>query len=196
VVTPEAVLRRVRALGLPAYGDEEVLLVAETVQRYRPTHVFEWGTNVGASARLFYEAAVVLGLTCEVHTVELPDDQAHLDRDHAGARTAALLEATPEVRQHRGDGVGVALRLCGELAPERPLFFLDGCHRYECVSRELYAIAVAAPRSCVLVHDIFHPEERTGEAVRDFAENPDCGYELLQFHSQAGMARLWPTSAS
>lgn len=184
------VLQHVRSIGLPAYGDDEVVFVADVMKRHRPTHVFEWGTNVGASARLFYECARILGFPCEVHTTELPIELAHLDRDHPGHRYGQWIKELP-IHTYRGDGLMESLRLNDYLLPERPLFFLDGSHEHMTVLGELTWVSWAAPKAVLLVHDTVN---LTGMAISDFvARSP--GYERKDCLSDSGIAALWPRSA-
>lgn len=186
MVNPE---QRVRQLGIPGYGDDEVRFFAETIETYRPTHVFEWGTNVGASARIFHE----IGHGLQVITVEHPDDQTF---DHPGHRYGLWCDGfEPHIYMLKGDGVSVSLDAFVQFgSPERALFFVDGDHSYDAVSRELGLIAEAAPRAVILVHDTSHPIEDTETAVEHWLDDHD--YHADWLHSQAGMVRLWPPQAS
>lgn len=184
-----AVLSRVRDLGVPAYGDDEVLFLANVLVRHRPQAVFDWGTNVGASARIFYEAAQLLGYPCVVHTIELPDDEAHRDRDHPGERYGQWLVDVP-VCCWRGDALDVALQLLRYADPSliRLLFFLDGAHDRDSVTREMKGIAYYEPEAVMVVHDT---ETLTGDTVREFAsQHPTYRVETVRSH--AGMMALWP----
>lgn len=182
-----SLLRRVRAFGLPGYGDREVQFFESILTRLRPTHVFEWGTNVGASARLFYEASLELGYPCEVHTTEIPDELSMLDRDHPGHRYGTWIKDTP-IHAHRGYGLIESNRLWKELHPPQALFFLDGNHSYGVVRAELEGVSDLDPDAVIVVHDTIR---YTGEAVTDFVrrypsyEREDCPYD-------SGLAVLWP----
>lgn len=187
-----ALLQRVRGFGLPAYGNDEVRFVEEILTKLRPTHVFDWGTNVGASARLFYEGSLQMGYPCEVHTVELPLELAHLDRDHPGeTRYGAWIEGLP-VYGHRGDGVTESIRLHHELKPKRALFFIDGNHEYENVLKELLAIEEAAPQAVMLLHDT-HQLVGPLRAIRAF-KPMERGYSEEVCLSDSGMIALWPSA--
>lgn len=180
-----SLLSRVRHLAIPGYGDDEIRFIAETVGALRPTHIYEWGTNVGASARIFHEAAPKALVT----TVEHPDDQTY---DHPGHRYGLWCEGFDRIEMLWGDGVTVALeRFDAHDGPERALFFLDGDHSYWAVTRELDAIAQAAPRGVILCHDTSHEIEDTEAAVEDFLDAYGH-YDAIWLASQAGMARLWP----
>lgn len=192
MVVRDDALKRVRSLVIPGYGDDEIRLIADTLERFRPEYVFEWGTNVGASARIFYEIGSQF-LTLRVVTVEHPDPATH---DHPGGRYGLWCEGfEPHIQMVKGDGVTVALelyQLAGE--PEKTLFFLDGDHSYDAVTRELELIAENAPLAVILVHDTSHPIEDTETAVEDWLTSHD--YHADWLHSQAGMVRLWPAPAS
>jgi hypothetical protein len=155
----------------------------DTVALVKPDRIFDWGTNVGASARIFHEAT---DAHCIVETIDLPKVLEPLDRDHAGTHTG--LHLVPEIRQHRGDGVTEAIRLCAIWNPERPLFFLDGNHLHENVFREIWSIHKFCPRGVLLVHDT---NQQPGDAVRKW-QHRYGGYRVDVLNSQAGMARLIP----
>jgi hypothetical protein len=178
-----ATAKRIVGMGLPGYGEDEVGFMCETVEIVQPDRIFDWGTNVGASARIFYEACIV---HCIVETIDLPAVLEQLDRDHAGGRTGSHL--TPEIRTHRGDGVTEALRLCAAWEPKRPLFFLDGNHLRENVFREIWSIHKFCPRGVLLIHDT---NQQPGDAVRNW-QHRYGGYRLDVLNSQAGMVRMIP----
>lgn len=182
-----SLLPRVRALGLPAYGDHEVLFFERVLERHRPTHVFEWGTNVGASARLFYEASLELGYECDVHTTEIPDELSMLDRDHPGHRYGTWIEGLP-IHAHRGYGLIASLALHESLRPERSLFYLDGNHSYGVVRAELEGVWGCDPSAVIMVHDTIR---YTGEAVTDFVRRYPH-YRRSDCNHDSGLAALWP----
>lgn len=182
-----SLLRRVRAFGLPAYGDQEVEFFESVLVRLRPTHVFEWGTNVGASARLFYEGARELGYKCEVHTIEIPDELGLLDRDHPGQRYGQWIQNLP-IHTHRGFGLIESIRLHGELNPNQALFYLDGNHSYGVVLAELEEVSALDSDAVIMVHDTIN---YTDPAIDSFVtDHPKYEREDCLFDS--GLAALWP----
>lgn len=192
MVSPAEALPQIRQLRIPGYGDDEITFFAETLFELAPSHIFEWGTNVGASARIFYELARVGAFACEVHTTEHPDHATH---DHPGGRCGQLLKDC-RVWMHTGDGLRRSLAeyaILGE--PTRVLFFVDGDHSYDAVTRELEGIAEVVPTAVIIVHDTRHPLEETGAAVADFLIDGHHNYDVRWLESQAGMVRLWPRSA-
>jgi hypothetical protein len=174
---------RIISLDLSGYGEDEINFMCDTVELVQPDRVLDWGTNLGASARVFYEAT---GANCVVETIDLPMVLEALDRDHAGAGTGLHLH--PDIRQHRGDGVTEALRLCATWNPKRPLFFLDGNHLRENVFREIWAIHKFCPHGVLLVHDT---NQQPGDAIRNW-QHRYGGYRLDVLNSQAGMVRMIP----
>jgi len=184
---------------LPAYGDDEVLFMATLMNVRKPRYVFEWGTNVGASARIFYEAAVLLEIPCEVHTIELPMELSHLDVDHPGERIGIYLpdddgHKTVKMCSWWGDGVTMAMELHDSVRPEPTLFYVDGDHRFESVMRELRLIRHKAPTTPILMHDTIHLPD-VAKAIETFSREYPGLYRYEQLESQAGMMALWPLGA-
>jgi len=144
----------VPVLGVRPYPLNEQLLAVAAACRIKPSVIFDWGTHVGASARLFYECAKAFDLGCEVHSIDLPADVSHVE--HPGEQHARLVRGLVGVHLHRGDGAAVALEQWNRLGrPARPLFFVDGDHAYASVLRELIAIFDAIGDASALVHDTF-----------------------------------------
>lgn len=171
----------VPVVGVHPYPLNELMLMAGAVCRFRPTHVFEWGTNVGSSARVFYETARYFKIPLEIHSIDLPGEVGHVE--HPGSRRGKLVRGKSGVSLHLGDGIETSLSIYHTLpANSSVLFFVDGDHSYDSVKRELEAIvsAVAAPK--VLLHDTFF-------------QSPDSGYnvgphravqEVLEAQKQVG----------
>lgn len=139
----------VHVVGVHPYPLNELMLMAKSVCRFRPTHVFEWGTNVGPSARVFYETARYFKMPLEIHSIVLPGEAGHVE--HPGNRRGKLMRGKPSVSLHLGDGIETSLVIYRTLpADSCVLFFFDGDHSYVSVKRELDATisAVAAPRCC------------------------------------------------
>jgi len=148
-------------VGTHPFPLHELMLMAAAVCRFQPPMVFEWGTHIGKSARVFYEVAEHYGVETEIHSTDLPDDIDH--PEHPRGERGRLVRGLSRVHQHRGDGVEVSLALW-RAAGERPnpLFFLDGDHAFETVERELTSIASAAPRATIIVHDTFFQSPGSG----------------------------------
>ncbi len=183
----EHVVAKIQEIELPGYGADEVGFLARCVLLAHPTHVFEWGTNRGSSARVFYECREILGIPYEIHSTELRVEEAYRDRDHPGESVGLFVRDLPVVL-HEGDGLMTTLDLIAELSPARPLFFLDGYHSYDQVRLELRSLApFAAP---IVLHDSVHI---TGvlDAIASFLAT-GASFEREDLASEAGMTALWP----
>lgn len=133
----------------------ELALMASAVCGVRPTHIFEWGTHIGKSARVFYETVRYFGIPAEIHSIDLPDEAEH--EEHPRHRRGELVRRLKGVHLHQGDGLEVSRRICENLSPDtRTLFFLDGDHSYASVKRELSYITEHFPAAAVLIHDTFY----------------------------------------
>jgi cephalosporin hydroxylase len=144
----------VPVVGVRPYPLNELLLMTAAACRLRPSVVFEWGTHIGVSARVFFECQKAFNLGFEIHSIDLPPDATHVE--HPGQEHGRLVRGLGKVHLHRGDGVKVALELWHKLGkPKRPLFFVDGDHAYESVRDELSEIFAEIPDASVLAHDSF-----------------------------------------
>lgn len=141
-------------VGIYPYPLNELLLMTGAACWLKPPVVFDWGTNIGASARIFYECNETFKLGYEIHSVDLPPDATHVE--HPGEEHGRLVRGLDNVHLHRGDGVEVALAQWQKLgSPKRSLFFVDGDHAYESVRDELNRIFSTIPDASVLAHDTF-----------------------------------------
>jgi hypothetical protein len=172
-IISEFVLKRlVPVVGAHPYPLNELMLMAGAVCRFRPTHIFEWGTNIGASARVFFETGRHFRIPLEIHSVDLPPEVDHVEQP--GRQRGALVRGKPGVTLHLGDGIETSLSICKTMpANGRALFFVDGDHGYESVRRELAMILESVKNPAVLLHDTFYQSKDSGynigpfEAVRD-----------------------------
>ncbi|MBI9086134.1 MAG: hypothetical protein JEZ11_21220 [Desulfobacterales bacterium] len=158
----EFVVRRLLpVVGIHPFPLDELLLLSAAVCRLRPRHIFEWGTHVGKSARIFYETSQWLGLGATVHSIDLPDHVSHVE--HPGRERGRLVQGLASVRLYQGDGLAIATALGRDLAQEAPfLFFLDGDHSEQTVARELCGVAEAFPDAAMLIHDTFYQSPESG----------------------------------
>ena len=168
----------VPVVGTHPYPLNELLLMVAAACRLKPSVVFDWGTHIGVSARVFYECERAFGLGYEIHSVDLPPDASHVE--HPGQEHGRLVRGLDKVHLHRGNGVKVALELWHKLGqPKRPLFFVDGDHAYESVRDELNEIFTTVPDASALAHDTFFqsaesqynvgPAQAVREAVEKFS---------------------------
>jgi hypothetical protein len=144
----------VPVVGTHPYPLNELLLMTAAACRLKPSVVFDWGTHIGASARVFYECSQAFKLGYEIHSVDLPSDANHVE--HPGQERGRLVKGLEWVHLHQGNGVKVALDQWHKLGrPKRPLFFVDGDHAYESVRDELNEIFSTVPDASALAHDTF-----------------------------------------
>jgi cephalosporin hydroxylase len=144
----------VPVVGIHPYPLDELLLMCSTMAYFKPDIIIEWGTHLGKSARVFYEASVYLKLDATVHSIDLPLDHEHGENLHEQSARALFVRGLP-VMLHIGDGLTVARNILAEAGPGLPLFFVDGDHSFEAVHTELKSIKEIAPRAVVLIHDAF-----------------------------------------
>jgi len=188
------VLRKlVPVVGVHPFPLQELMLMVATVCRLRPREIFEWGTNVGTSARVFYETTKHYRLDTEVHSVDLPDEVGHVE--HPRSQRGRLVRGLPNVHLHQGDGMTVSLDIWRrEGRKAGSLFLLDGDHRYESVLRELGSISREVPDGAVLVHDAFYQSKESGynvgpyEAIEKVIADMPGHYRKL--HSGLGLPGL------
>ena len=196
----EFVVRRlVPIVGVRPYPLDELLLMAAAICRFKPTHIFEWGTHVGKSARIFFEVAREFGIDAAIHSIDLPDESHHLE--HPGRKRGRLVKHIPEVMLHRGDGLDESLRICDSLRDVdiKPLFFLDGDHEYASVSRELFGIMTSVPNAVILVHDTFYQSPEAGynvgphRAIQDALRSASNHYRTISATTGLpGLTLLFP----
>lgn len=168
------VKKLVPIVGVQPFPLTELCLMTATLCRLRPTHIFEWGTNIGASARVFYEVVLWLGLDTVINSVDLPDDHYHLE--HPGKKRGLLVKHIEAVKLYQGDGLSTSLEIwnASKQRDSKPLFFLDGDHSYESVKRELDTLNENINEFSALVHDTFFQTEDAcynvgpHNAVKDF----------------------------
>jgi hypothetical protein len=166
-------------VGVRPYPLNELLLMTAAACRLKPPVVFDWGTHIGVSARVFHECSKVFNLGYEVHSIDLPPGADHVE--HPGHEHGRLVRGLDKVHLHRGNGVDVALDIWRKLGqPSRPLFFVDGDHAYESVRDELSKIFSASRDASALAHDTFFQSADSGynvgpaRAVDDVMQNfPD-----------------------
>jgi hypothetical protein len=169
-------------VGIHPYPINELCLMVTAVCALKPALIFEWGTNLGKSARIFYETAREFGIFTHIYSIDLPDDIEH--NEHPGGKRGMYVRNLDWVHLLQGDGLETSIRVYRErmtrLDPEghtgwakAPLFFIDGDHGYDSVKRELEGIITAVPEANILLHDTFFqsPESRYNigpyKAIRD-----------------------------
>jgi cephalosporin hydroxylase len=184
LVTDFIVERLLPIVGTRPFPLEELALMVSAVCRFQPTHIFEWGTHVGKSARVFYETSEFYGLDVEIHSIDLPDAVDHVE--HPGATRGEYVRDTP-VRLHQGDGLDTSLSILAQAgARTKPLFFVDGDHSYDSVRRELRGIVETVKYPIALLHDTFYQSSDSGyntgpyRAIRDVLQERECAFRIIE----------------
>ncbi len=140
---------------------DELMLMSSAVVRFKPAYIFEWGTHIGKSARIFYETTKAFNIHCEIHSVDLPESADHVEHPHE--KHGMLVKGIKEVKLHRGDGISTAIEIYKSLNTDSSILFLiDGDHSYESVKRELSTVIDVVKNPVILLHDTFFQSEESG----------------------------------
>lgn len=190
--------RLVPIIGMHPFPINEQVLMVAAVCRVKPSHILEWGTHIGKSARLFYETCKTFGIEAEIHSTDLPDNVGHAE--HPGGRRGELVMGIQGVRLHLGDGLATSLKIMAgtNVKNPRPLFFIDGDHSYASVTRELGCIIEQSPDANILLHDTFFQSAESGYNTGPHAavaammkQQPDRYVVMKQNLGLPGMTFLW-----
>lgn len=154
------VKKLVPIVGVHPYPIAELNLMVAAVCRLKPQQVFEWGTNIGKSARIFYETGKHFSIPLEIHSIDLPDDMEH--QEHPKSNRGYMVKGYAGVTLHQADGLAKAIELYQHNPHNRTLVFIDGDHSYESVYRELNGVISAMPNAHILLHDTFYQSEESG----------------------------------
>jgi hypothetical protein len=164
VISEFIIQRLVPVVGIHPYPINEQCLMAAAVCALKPALIFEWGTNLGKSARIFYETARRFKVQTQIYSIDLPDEVAHAE--HPGEKRGIYVLNLEGVSLLTGDGLETSLSIyrqhmanpsnARQNASVAPLFFIDGDHGYDSVKRELEGIIAAVPEANILLHDTFY----------------------------------------
>ena len=152
----------VPAVGWHPFPLTELTLMTAVVTRFRPKAIFDWGTHIGKSARVFYEVIEAFKIPSHVYSFDLPDDVEHVEHPHE--KRGMLVQGLKKVTLYQEDGVAGALKISKKkkIDSNDLLFFIDGDHSYESVKRELAAVMKNHPNAKVLLHDTFYQSSKSG----------------------------------
>lgn len=184
-------------VGIQPFPLNELQLMVACICRLRPTHIFEWGTNIGKSARIFYETIKYFQIESEIHSVDLPYDHYH--EEHPKDRRGLLVKNIKKVTLHTGNGLEKSLEIYQKIrGPKSVLFFLDGDHSYDSVKHELQHIMRNAPGANILLHDTFFQSSKSGyntgpfKALQELIESPQNNYSFISTNTGLpGMTLLY-----
>ncbi|MBA4389468.1 MAG: hypothetical protein C0399_00820 [Syntrophus sp. (in: bacteria)] len=174
VISDFIIHKLVPIVGVHPYPINEQCLMVASVCTLKPTHVFEWGTNLGKSARIFYEVAHRFGIETQIFSIDLPDDIEHVE--HPKEKRGIFVKNLQGVNLLLGDGLESSLKEYNTIKQHNkctPLFFIDGDHSYQSVKRELLGITSTVPEASILLHDTFFQSPESGynigpyQAIKD-----------------------------
>jgi len=195
-IVSEFVLNRlVPVAGIHPFPLDELMLMTSAVCRFKPELIFEWGTNIGKSARIFYEITNMFKIDCEIHSIDLPDDVFH--NEHPQKNRGKMVKGIDSVKLHQADGLTRSLEIFNEKKPKgNVLFFVDGDHSYESVKKELEGILKNIPGAKILLHDTFYQSEDSGYNVGPIRAINETvtkeNYKILSTHNGLpGMTLLY-----
>jgi hypothetical protein len=175
------------------YPPPEVHLMVAAVCWVRPNLIIEWGTNVGNSARIFWHTLKKFDIPCHTHSIDLPADVEH--PENVKSSRGNLVKDLSDISLHLGDGLEIALRIVRDRPPSaRCLFFVDGDHAYESVTRELEGIMNNAPGAAILLHDTLSSLKRwPHEALQDVLKSRPGAYRVVSTDiGLPGMSFVYP----
>jgi cephalosporin hydroxylase len=175
------------------YPPPELHLMVSAVCWIRPNLIIEWGTNVGNSARIFWQTVKKFDIPCHIHSIDLPEDVEH--PENVKEARGILVRDFPDISLHLGDGLEIALRILRDCpAGSRCLFFVDGDHAYESVTKELDGIMNSAPEAAILLHDTLSSLKRwPHEALRDTLKSRPGMYRVVSTDiGLPGMSFIYP----
>ena len=199
-IISEFVLKElVPVVGVHPYPLNELMFMVSAVCILKPSQIYEWGTHVGKSARIFYKITKHFHITSEIHSTDLPDHNQHDEHPHRSR--GLLVKNIRAVNLHQGDGLNVSLAICKDFSEKsRPLFFLDGDHEFRSVKREITGIMKYVPNASILVHDTFYQSKQSGynigpfRAIRESLRIAPVKYTVLSTNlGLPGMTLLYRT---
>ena len=184
-------------VGVSPFPISELLLMSSAVAKLKPDYIFEWGTHIGISARIFHEICRKYKINVVIHSIDLPDDIEHIEHPHENR--GIKVQGLKNVILHQGDGLDTSIEIAKKLKNNsKLLFFLDGDHSYDSVTRELNGIHKAFPTTNIIIHDTFYQSSGSGynigpfEAVRDFLDkNPNYYKKISTDLGLPGMTLLY-----
>jgi cephalosporin hydroxylase len=184
VISDFMIRKLIPVVNTTPFPINEQFLLTAVVCRFKPDFIFEWGTHVGKSARIFHEISTHFKIPIQIHSVDLPDDVDHIEHPHN--QRGIYVKGLKNVDLHQGDGLDTSLEIYQKNQKiSNPLFFLDGDHSYSSVIRELNGIDQDVKNPILVVHDTFYqsPESNynTGPyvAIKEFLADSKENYKVL-----------------
>lgn len=197
VISDFVLNKLIHVVGIRPFPLDELMLMTSTVCSFKPQYIFEWGTHVGKSARIFYEISNAFKIDTKIHSIDLPDDIEH--EEHPHSNRGKFVKHIKEVQLHQGDGIAKSIELYKLINTDQTvLFFLDGDHSYESVSHELHSISTHIGKAVILLHDTFYQSPASNynigphQAINDFLKAyPDTYKQISTTMGLPGMTLLY-----
>lgn len=185
VISRFVVKKLIPIVGYSPFPLSELCLLSSSICFFKPTHIFEWGTHIGKSTRVFHETTKYFNIDTEIHSIDLPDNITHVE--HPGYKRGKLVKKCKNVTLHQGDGLDKSLEIIKNISGDfNPLFYIDGDHSYESVKRELQGIVEKVPNATILLHDTFYQSEESGynigphKAISEILSQPNINYKKIE----------------
>lgn len=132
---------------------KELSILAFVCKAVQPDIIFEFGTFVGATTRLF---ALNSPATAKIYTLDLPENQVPHD---VGSQFRSTQEEGKIIML---SGDSKSFDFSGWIG-KCDLVWVDGCHTYECVvSDSANAFKIVKPDGWILWHDYRHSARWSG----------------------------------
>lgn len=183
-------------VGFSPFPVSELIFLTSVVCTTKPGIIFDWGTHIGKSARIFYEISKAFEYNTVIHSTDLPEDIGHAEHPHKNR--GMFVRNIKSVHLHLGDGVTESIKIGRKYKKRKILFFLDGDHEFKSVKRELNKIYAAFPKSVIVVHDTFYQSKEIGYnigpylAVKEFLKDHKKYQYLSTSFGLPGMTALIP----
>jgi cephalosporin hydroxylase len=197
IISRFVIKKLIPKVGYNPFPISELCLLSSSVCFFKPTHIFEWGTHIGKSARIFYETSKYFKIKTKIHSIDLPDNISHIE--HPGYKRGKLVRGLKDIILHQGDGLDTSLKIIEKIKTNdfKPLFYVDGDHSYESVKRELLGIIKNVPNAIILLHDSFYQSKESNYnigphiAISEILENTK-NYEKIEINTGLpGMTLLY-----
>lgn len=161
IISEFVVKKLVPVVGFHPFPLNELMLMTSAVCRFNPALIFEWGTNIGKSARIFYEIIIAFKINCHIHSVDLPEDVFH--NEHPHENRGMFVKGKKNVTLHQADGLTRSFEILSKNKPAgNVLFFVDGDHSFRTVKKEIKCILENVKNAVILLHDTFYQSEASG----------------------------------
>ena len=102
-IISEFILKKIIPIvGIHPFPLNELFFMTVAIIRSNPDVILEWGTNVGKSARIFYEVIQYFNIKCRIHSIDLAYNDYHPENPkHKRGNFVKKLN----VELHTGDGI-------------------------------------------------------------------------------------------